>query len=475
MSRKSLSAMFVTLAVANFAGCDDDDDEGVDGGTLGNVDGGDMDAHIDWDAVGPISYWQTVAPIFFGKCVSCHQQGGIGPFRLDDPATASTWAGAIVQATRTDHMPPFHMTHDGTCGDYQDAETLTASEKQLIRVWAEGAKAVGTPATLQVPAKPALTGATDFKTPMFKPERGKIMPAALGQFDEYRCFLIEPGIATDKFITGYNVVPGSAAIVHHVLAFVVDPIAKSRKKKPNSEEEFTNAEVMTALDGIDPERDGWPCFSDAGEGTDLDAVAVSWAPGQGVINYPAGTGMRLKKTDKVVIQVHYNLADDKNLGMMDSTMVRLRLEDSVQQRLISVFPDTLLESLAKPIPDLLPPGQASYKYIWKKNMTALGLEGLPPVQVVGVMPHMHERGRKWELRFGTAADPGTCVGEVKQWDFAWQRMYFFRTPPMLTSTSVVQLTCDYNTAGDTQPVIPGWGTRNEMCLAVMIVALPPGF
>jgi hypothetical protein len=24
------------------------------------------------------------------------------------------------------------------------------------------------------------------------------------------------------------------------------------------------------------------------------------------------------------------------------------------------------------------------------------------------------------------------------------------------------------------PVLPGWGTRNEMCLDVMMLALPPG-
>ena len=36
------------------------------------------------------------------------------------------------------------------------------------------------------------------------------------------------------------------------------------------------------------------------------------------------------------------------------------------------------------------------------------------------------------------------------------------------------MTCEYDTSRDTQPVLPGWGTRNEMCTAIMMVALPPG-
>ena len=30
------------------------------------------------------TYWDDVAPIHFDNCVSCHREGGIGPFRLDE-------------------------------------------------------------------------------------------------------------------------------------------------------------------------------------------------------------------------------------------------------------------------------------------------------------------------------------------------------------------------------------------------------
>ena len=67
----------------------------------------------------------------------------------------------------------------------------------------------------------------------------------------------------------------------------------------------------------------------------------------------------------------------------------------------------------------------------------------------------------------------SCVAHLENWSFHWQEFYFYQTPPQITPDTQVELTCEYNTMADAQPVLPGWGTRNEMCLAVMMVALPP--
>jgi hypothetical protein len=67
-----------------------------------------------------------------------------------------------------------------------------------------------------------------------------------------------------------------------------------------------------------------------------------------------------------------------------------------------------------------------------------------------------------------------CASHLEGWDFHWQEFYFYKTPPTITPDSQVQVTCDYDTSADTAPVLPGWGTRNEMCLTVLMVALPPG-
>ena len=87
------------------------------------------------------------------------------------------------------------------------------------------------------------------------------------------------------------------------------------------------------------------------------------------------------------------------------------------------------------------------------------------------MPHMHERGVR-QTRCGPAGGM-SCASRIENWDFHWQEFYFYQTPIPMTPTSQVEVTCEYDTSRDTTPVLPGWGTRNEMCLNVLMVALPP--
>src|SRR6185503_16939988 len=154
----------------------------------------------------------------------------------------------------------------------------------------------------------------DINTPTFSPVA---QGGVLAEFDEYRCFLLDPPVAADSFLTGYDVTPGDPAIVHHLLAFVVDPQKTVAGGK-------TNAAVMQALDAQSPDRLGWPCFGAAGEGVAVTGVPVTWAPGQGVVEYPAGMGVPIHKTDKLVVQMHYNLADVGTASHSDSSAVHLR-------------------------------------------------------------------------------------------------------------------------------------------------------
>ena len=417
---------------------------------------------------GALTYWQDVAPIYNNRCVRCHQEGGIGPFRLDSYADAKSHAALELARVTAGTMPPYFMVNDGTCQSFHDETTLSAAEKATITAWVNGGQAEGIPATLTLPVQPKLADALDVQTPTFAPVA---VGDQLALFDEYRCFLMDPPNSTDSFLTGYDVTPGDPSIVHHVLAFVVDPEKVGAGGK-------TNAVIMKNLDDQSPDRLGWPCFGAAGEGVAVTGVPVTWAPGQGVINYPAGMGVPIRATDKLVVQLHYNLADPGSAGRSDSTTVHLRFASSVDRRLAFLLPDPFLDSLGKtdgqgnPTPDVLPPQMADTKYTWTKAGKEIGLAGIPSVDLIAVMPHMHGRGIRQKLRIGPPGNMA-CAAHLENWSFHWQEFYFYQTPPRITPDSQLELTCEYNTMSDTQPVLPGWGTRNEMCLAVLMVALPP--
>jgi hypothetical protein len=415
------------------------------------------------------TYSADVAPIFNDKCVKCHQASGIAPFRLDTYESAKANAAPIAAAVEGDLMPPFYIAHDGTCGEFADVEALTASEKATVLAWATGEAAEGMSPPLTAAPLPHLNATTELKTPTFAPVP---QGGALAEFDEYRCFILPRTADHDTFITGYEVDPGTPQIIHHVLGFLVDPT------KLSSDGTNTNGQVMQQLDAQSPDRDGWPCFGGVDDQglVNVDALPIAWAPGQGIVEYPAQMGVPLPERDVVVVQVHYNLADPSSQGLTDSTTLRLRTADSVQRKLAVITADGFLQTLFSQSPAQLPPGAASAPYTWKATTSELGLGSVPYVDVMAVLPHMHQRGRTFELRYqdGTGAD--ACGARIDRWDFHWQRMYFYRdgSIPRLTPQSAIQVTCDYDTSTDTQPVTPGWGTRNEMCMAVMMVALPEG-
>ena len=46
-------------------------------------------------------------------------------------------------------------------------------------------------------------------------------PTGVGT-DDYRCFLLDPGLEEDVWLTGSQVLPGNPDVVHHVILFKVD-------------------------------------------------------------------------------------------------------------------------------------------------------------------------------------------------------------------------------------------------------------
>ena len=422
--------------------------------------------HAPGQSSSPLTYYDDVAPILQDHCLQCHQDGGIAPFRLDDYATAKEHAAEMAADTAARLMPPWSVTSDGSCGNFSGSLALSNEQIETISKWAAGGAQAGTPHALKVPPLPAIGAATPYRSPEFTPI---IQGGALTAADEYRCFELDSGVDAQRFITGYEVNPGNAAIIHHVLAFVIDPSAKTELR---NEPTLTNGELMARLHSATPDREGWPCFGMAGDGVSVNAAPVVWAPGQGPVEFPVHSGVPLKPSDKIVIQIHYNMHDMSLVGQSDQTTIKLRLADQVERIGLFALIDPFLSSLYDDTPAQLAAGKPSVKYTWTKALADLGLDQIPDLQLNGVMPHMHQLGRRYQFRV-TSANANACAADVQNWDFHWQRMYFYDQPPALTAAQTeFTVTCDYDTTGVSEPVLPGWGTSNEMCLATLYFSAP---
>ncbi len=385
--------------------------------------------------VGGLRFYEDVAPIMMKQCASCHREGGVGPFPLLTYEDAMTIADLIPSKVMTREMPPQNMDNSGDCNTFKDTRWMTDAEIATLVEWANGDRLEGDPdAGPAVPPLPAGLARVDATAAMPTPYT---MDPQLE--DDYRCFIIDPGIATDGFVTGFEVRPGDPLVVHHVLLFQLS--------NENAETTAANLDAQTA-------GPGYTCFGGAGAAASLVAV---WAPGEAASKYPETTGLQVLGGRKMVMQVHYHRHPGSPVPT-DTTAVDLTLEQTVAQPAFMFF------LAAGEI--YIPPRQT--EFVITNQFQLPGFLGA--YNVWGVFPHMHRLGIKQRVEVDHNGQP-ECFGNVPRWDFNWQQGYFYEGGPKIAGGGdMVRITCTYDSSDKNVPTMGGEGTEDEMCLALLYVS-----
>ncbi len=422
------------------------EDETLD--TTGSVDEGSSTG-----TAAEVTYYDDVRPLLTEHCVACHTQGSIAPFRLDSYEAVAALGPAIRAVIEARTMPPYGVRADGSCQDFDDASWMTDEEIATIAAWVEGGTAAGdaTIAAPEPPTLPTLEGETELlDLPEYEPRSQADIGFAL---DDYRCFPMELDLDSDRYLTGFDVQPDNDALVHHVLGFRVDRTF------------LQNTAAIAQLEAID-DLPGWPCYGAAGEGILPGGVPITWAPGQGAVNYPEGVGVRFSPGDLMVVQMHYNLLDES--GGLDASKIRLQWADEVEQEGYQILWDPFLIQAFTGGDDTLEPGRESVEYRWGATfdeMFGFSDVSFDAIDILGVIPHMHERGRKMSLQIERRDQPEMeCAADVDRYDYNWQRTYFYETPISVNANDTLHVECDFDTTKSTEPVSAGFGTQEEMCL-----------
>ena len=439
----------VALGVAA-TGCDDDaptthhDDHGADG--------------EEDDATRSLTYHRDVAPILAEHCLGCHTDGAIAPFPLTTYDQVLELAPVIdmVMAART--MPPPGVVADGSCNEFRNVEWVPDAQLELIHRWVDDGALEGEPdGPPPEPApRPTLEGPTiTAKLPRYLPT-----PDVEAPYEDYQCFLAPLDIDAPTYLTGFDVVPGNAEVVHHVLGFKIDPQA--------------NAERIAELDGESPDRPGWDCYGAGGEGLAIEGLLLGWAPGQGAGGFGNEVGYYVEPGDAVLVQVHYNLLDAEG---EDETKILFQTADTVERELMAALPDPFLFSgQFGGEPAVLEPGRESVTYEWTLPVrqalafTFSPVDDWESIDLLGIAPHMHTRGRSLSLTLHTG-EGDACGAQIDTWDFDWQRMYIYDDPPRLKGSDEITVRCTYDTSEDETAITPGFGTDDEMCLVGLVAAI----
>jgi mono/diheme cytochrome c family protein len=385
-----------------------------------------------------VTFGNQVVRLFQKSCQSCHHDGGIAPFPLVTYPDAFDHRAQIQIVTSSRRMPPWKP--DGACSSFEGNPSLSEAELRTIDRWVAAGAPEGDPRDLPPPL--AFENGWAVGTPDVILSMAQPFLPDFGRGDVYRCFVLPPGVAGQRYLRAAEVSPGNRAMVHHVLLFADTNNASAGK------------------DGADGQP-GYPCFG--GPGFDAISPLGGWVPGIRPAVLPDGIGIDLPAGAPIVMQVHYSA----RTGGVAPDVTRVGLyftRGAVQKRLLTL--PLLTRSFR------LPAGQTNIP------VTASFTNVFLPVHVLGIAPHMHLLGRTMTVEATTGGEK-VCMVNVPDWDFRWQGSYTYTAGVPLPFGSRLDLTATYdNSAGNpNNPNIPpkdvSWGenTSDEMCVCYVMFTL----
>jgi mono/diheme cytochrome c family protein len=447
--------------------------------------------------------WDAVAPIFAEKCAGCHTPGGIAPFSLRSARSAAAHADGILVMTQLGRMPPWMPGHDSPAYLDQSRRILTPAQKKLIARWVRGGARLGTGRSV-VP--PPVDNNAPGTTMTLTPSKSYLPKAAVGGLDDYHCFLLEPHLARDAYVTNAVIKPQQATIVHHVILFEA------------AGDNAVDARRLNAASG----GKGWTCFGGPGlSETHPSAGSASndrlgappwisaWVPGHATNDTPPGTGVLVHAGAAIVMQVHYNLihkakrdrsrailrflpTEQADLTPLNTILIPAPVElpcprgvkswlcsrdVAVQEEIkkygynAALIPSGLLYICGKSLADY-PSSPASVKGL----TTFCDRRVTRPLRIYGVAGHMHIRGYDIRIQLN-----GRTLLHIPRWNFHWQDAYYLEHPVDANVGDTIRVSCRFDNSKIKQPLVNGrllkpryvlWGegTTDEMCLGLLQAA-----
>ena len=430
------------------------------------------------------SFSRDVAPILADKCAGCHQPGGIAPFSLESAATASSRADAIAAAVESRRMPPWPPGPDSPDYEGQDERRLSDEELETVVEWVRSGARVDGRALEADLVEPPRAADGERLVELDMPE--VYLPS--GEGDDYRCFLLDPQLAEDAFVTSAAILPGAATVVHHVILFRASP-----DQVPEAHD----------LDAATPGQ-GWPCFGGTGLGVGVDSLddagwLAAWAPGGEPVRAPDGVGAPLAAGSQVVLQVHYNLVQGSEPDRTAAVLTLAPGDAGLEPSATMLLPGPVELPCAADESGALCERDAAIADLVRKRgreaaLLPAGLQvlcgGNPfaapasgPVSscergfdtrttIHGVAGHMHLLGRSIRLELLPAEGDPRVLLDIPRWSFHWQNAYAFAEPVVAEPGDRVRVTCRHDASlreGDPRYVVWGEGTTDEMCLGVLQV------
>jgi len=363
------------------------------------------------------------------------------------------FAAAIRQAVEEKSMPPWFA--DPAVGKFANDPSLSEAEIATLAAWAQA----NAPAGDKKDVPPSRPWAESWSIP--RPDVVLSMPKAVqlpasGDV-EYTYEIVPTHFAEDRWVQMAEVLPRLRSNVHHAVVYVRPPDSNWLRHVPVGVP-FT---ASTLSDPDDRRGAHW---------TDSDILLV-YAPGSSPDEWPSDMAKFIPVGSDLVFQMHYTTN-----GRAASDQTAIGLIFSKQPP-----PQRVLTLQLTNDHFVIPPGNPDFR------VEARGT--LPnDATLLGFMPHMHLRGKRFEYNIIRENKDHTFNGQPPyqtepllrvNYHFHWQMSYRLARPRFLKAGTELQAVAWYdNSAKNPHNPDPGaavrWGeqTYDEMMVGFFDVAVP---
>ncbi|MFN9639535.1 MAG: redoxin domain-containing protein [Pirellula sp.] len=375
------------------------------------------------ESVSDVSYCKDVAPIFYKHCYECHRAGDIGPFDIADFDEVKGWAEMIGEVVTIRRMPPWHASAGHV--PLRNQRSMQPAELETIQRWVAAGSPYGNKSDL--PELPSLRqGWLLSREPdLVVAMRNKPYNIPADGTVDYQYFVVDPKLTEDKWVNAAQVIPGNAGVVHHAIVFI----------RPPDGEKFQGISWLTAF-----------------------------VPGQRPSVFPAGLARRVPAGSKFVFQMHYtpNGIEQSDLTKIGMTFVNPGTLTHEVSTIIGI--DQSFE---------IAPNEANH--VVSREVRLPSRDSI----LLAVSPHMHLRGKSFQLRSKGQDLEKRILLNVPQYDFNWQHTYEFESPLPTSQLDALEFEVVFDNSAK-NPFNPNpneyvmWGdqTWEEMAVAFFEIATP---
>ena len=349
------------------------------------------------------TFYKDVLPVLQANCQTCHRPGEVAPMSLITYEQARPWAKAIKTAVASRKMPPWFA--DPAYGHFSNERRLSAPQIELLGAWADA----GAPAGNEKDAPPPIKFENGWNiTPDVVFEMPKAFELPARGTINYKYIVVDTNIKEDLWVVAAEMRPGNAAVLHHGKVWVRPPGSKWMEKAvPGEAYESESHRDILGRNAIE-------------EGND---ILGKFNPGLGAQRFDMeGAAKFVPKGSDLVFELHYTTSGQPTNDVSKLGLV-LAKEPPQTRYFFNAGPTAF--NLA------IPPGNGNAEVV---SEITFGENA----RLVYAQPHMHLRGKDFELRVVTPDQQMRTVLKGA-WNFDWQMGYQYAESIPLPKGSKLQL------------------------------------